>query len=254
MKTPMKMQNKLVVLIIVVFLLLISGCFQKNNTDKILHIEEDKENTKTADQQLQQSQEKTTVHKNTNDQNLEVNAVEINNGTVYVIAPQAPTKTREIINGHEFMYEKEPPGWRVFLQRDGVVQNMSFRYNPNQVKEVPALGELNATFDLPTLYITFDPTKEEYLNYITLVSYELSLHLSGSFAKNVKPACISEHPECLEVVRCDDTDKAVIMLENSPGAEIISRGNCLILKGQGEEIVKAVEKILFAWYGFYGDV
>src|SRR3989338_737252 len=177
--------------------------------------------------------------------------VKVENTTLQIIAPPTPEKKEVIVKGNIFTYEPSLKVWRTYLSREGMKQNLTFRYTPEQVKNIVVTGTLNSTFDKRKIFITFDPLNTHDLAFVALAAQELSSHLAGSFQRIPLSACTQEAKSCTDLVTCDDKDKAVIFLNNQPGPLITLDHNCLVLTGQGEDIMKAAERIIFDWYGYY---
>ncbi|MBS3176350.1 hypothetical protein J4457_03875 [Candidatus Woesearchaeota archaeon] len=179
--------------------------------------------------------------------------IQIENKSYAIVAPPMPKNAREIINGHVFMYEKERKVWRTELPWKNLLLNMTFRYNPEEVRGIPILGALNATFNLKNIFITFDPVNTLDTEYVALAAHELSMHLASSFDRSPVPACTQVNKDCPEqmLVTCNAANKAVIFLDSTPEQKITLKGNCLHIAGQGEDLVKATERMIFDWYGLY---
>jgi len=233
------MKNISKIIIILSLILLVTACFG----DKEIEVEE------TIEEPVQEPIQR-EITQETEEYLERYPTIEVDNKTMFLIAPPPPKNEIEVINGRTFKYQRELRVWRTELQKGNELLNMSFRYNPNEVRNIPSDGDLSKTFDLKNIYITFDPNKDS-MEHLVIVGNELSMHLAASFKRNPKPACTGEHPDCPEIITCENRDKAVIFLDNNPGPQITLDNNCLIITGQGEDIIKAAEKMIFLWYGFY---
>ena len=54
---------------------------------------------------------------------------------------------------------------------------------------------------------------------------------------------------CNVSVDCRETDKAVIYLKEHEVGFVEFDNNCIIIKGEGSDMLKAVDKLLLYWYG-----
>ena len=236
-------------IIFILVLLLLSSCFNGGNTS--ISVQEEKQTIESTSEQFPSE----SAQQNTNldqQQAKEQATIIIGNTTMQIIAPPTPKNAKEIVNGNIFTYEQDKKVWRTYyIRKDGQVQNLTFRYNPNELKDIKVSGSLSKIFDQKETYITFDPLNTYNLAFVALAAHELSSHLAGSFQHVPVSACTQEGDACPGIATCDDTDKAVIFLNNQPGPEIILNGNCMVLQGQDEDIVKTAERIIFDWYGYY---
>jgi len=172
-------------------------------------------------------------------------------GIMY-FSPKEPAPER--ITYNEFTFVKQGGLWYTNWQKEDKVFILSLRYNPKEAEQVSILGRIdkNSTFDnRDVIYITFDPLGND-LSHIALAATELSLNLKRALDVNVKAACIvNETLACKDrpIITCDDTDKAVIFLKEDPESDMILTDNCVTLQGDGMEIMRVVDRILYIWYG-----
>ena len=151
-----------------------------------------------------------------------------------------------------FTFEEVGGLWQTEIQIKNQPYLAVFRFNPEQVEDVRMEGELSS-FRTQPVYITFDPDIEnkDDFKYLALASSELSLHLiralnltlEGACTKNLTDACINR-----SIVTCDDQDKSVIYLAANPPPQITLKGHCIILNGEGMDLLKSVDKLLYHWY------
>lgn len=153
-------------------------------------------------------------------------------------------------NGFEFV--KMQGLWHTQWQRGDEIFSVHLRYGPREAEDVPVVStEENETFNVTDkLYITFDPGIS--LKYVALAASELSLNLLKVFNITLVGACTKDITEsCHErpIITCDNTDEAVIYLKEESPAKITLRSNCIIIQGEGEELVKAADKVIWIQYG-----
>lgn len=153
-------------------------------------------------------------------------------------------------NGFEF--KKMSGLWHTTWMKDGTPYTVTLRYNPEEVENVPMMGELNTNFSKHQVYLSFDPTANaSEFKYTALANAELSLSLIKAFAKEPIAACIKNETEaCTDrpIVTCENKDKAVIVVSANGDPAILMKDNCIILKGEGLDILKSTDKLLYSWY------
>ncbi len=142
--------------------------------------------------------------------------------------------------------------WYTQIQLGKQPWNIPLRYGPKDVEYIPVIGDPNVFLTAKGVYITFDPDSDD-LNYTALATSELSLNLAqalnitpiGACTKNVTLACHNR-----TIVNCEiDKKHAIIYLtQNSSFPIVEQKDNCLILKGKGFDLVKAVDRLLLYWY------
>lgn len=154
---------------------------------------------------------------------------------------------------NNFIFEPTEVGWRTEIEINGQPLILELRYNPYQVENVPISGKINEIWNNQSdVYVTFDPTAPStQFKWLALGAAELSISLARALGRNVIAACTkNETAACSErpIVDCTHLDKAVILLESQGEAEVIAKENCILIKGEGEELIKAVDKVLYKFY------
>ena len=152
-------------------------------------------------------------------------------------------------NGFTFVYAAGL--WNSEWQRDNVLYNIHFHFNPLEAETVPVYGNLDDRFNQGETYITFDPEDDD-LNNVKLAVGELDLSLVKVFnipliaacAKNVTEACFTR-----PLITCGNTNQSVIFLKEGNETRVDLKGNCMILQGKGIELTRAVDRVLYQWYG-----
>lgn len=153
---------------------------------------------------------------------------------------------------NHFVFQKMAGLWHTQWSREGTLYTVSLHFNPYEVERVPAMGKLNDTnFNRETVYITFDP-EDGNLNYVNLAVAEMSLSIARAFEVTPIAACAENKTIACEnrpIVDCDSEDKAVIYVRKANETRILLDDNCVILQGKDLELLKAVDKFLYVWYG-----
>lgn len=142
----------------------------------------------------------------------------------------------------------------IFNEHMNTIFTVGFHYDPDSVRDIQIQGKINQDFvDSDVYYVTFNPTKED-LKYTALASAELQLSMARAMKLPLKAACTTEHEQCknIPIITCENTDKPVFFVDETDGEpSIIFDGNCISITGKGEELVRAVDRLLFFWYGVY---
>ncbi|MFH0979173.1 MAG: hypothetical protein V1837_07805 [Candidatus Woesearchaeota archaeon] len=141
--------------------------------------------------------------------------------------------------------------WVTRWQKNGNIYTIPLRFGPLELENLTIVGDLDKRFDPKNLYITFDPTAEP-LGYVALGAAELSINLATALDTAPIAACIkNETVACATrpIVSCQDNDKAVIFIRESNETAVILNGNCIVIQGEGMNLLKAVDRVLYIWYG-----
>jgi len=154
-------------------------------------------------------------------------------------------------NGFQFV--KIDTHWNTQWQGGEDLYILRLRFNPYEAENVPVFGELGDNFSLITSYVTFDPDKEENTyGFEALTAAELSLNLAGVFGTDLIAACTKNvSGECSRrpTITCDNTNETVIYIKRSEGdPEVLLEGNCVTISGNGFDLVKAADKLLYKIY------
>lgn len=157
---------------------------------------------------------------------------------------------RNIVEYNYFKFEQIGGLWQTAIALDDELYEAVFRYNPEQVKDVYITGNLTGLQKTP-IYITFDPEsgKEEF-KYLALAASELTLHLIRALNFTVEAACTKNKTEaCYDrpIITCAD-NASVISLVPNPPTQITLEGDCVTLSGEGMELLKSTDRLLFQWY------
>lgn len=155
-----------------------------------------------------------------------------------------------IYNGFSFVFMDNL--WYTQIKRDDdVLLDVPLHFGPKDLKDVTVKGSINDDFQQSQVYITFDPTEENF-KFVALSSAELSLNLAKGIEVLPIAACIKDETDACKgrpIVTCDDSDKAVIYLKKTKEkAQVALKGNCVELSGEDWELVKATDRFLLQWY------
>lgn len=151
---------------------------------------------------------------------------------------------------NKFVFTKKLNLWETQVQIENKLITMRLHYTPHEVRHAYIGGMLNQSFNQGALYITFDPTAENLTNIALAVS-ELSINLAQGIGRELVAACsknITEACHSRPIVDCD-SNVSVIYLKHGPTPFVKLDQNCILITGEGEDLVKAVDKLLYFWYG-----
>jgi hypothetical protein len=125
-------------------------------------------------------------------------------------------------------------------------------FGPRHTKDIAIKGELSEAFnDGPDIYVTINPIDTEQ-DYIALAATELASNMATAIRRKPVGACDRNETDMCSfrpIVTCETADHAMIYLLEEPGPEIEFKGICMILRGEGFDLVKAVDRLLLGWYG-----
>ncbi len=152
-------------------------------------------------------------------------------------------------NGFDFI--KIQGLWHTNWQRENEIYSVHLRYGPRESEDVPIVTLENEEFNVTNdLYITFDPGLN--LKYVALAASELSLNLIKVFNITLIAACTQNLTTACHnrpIITCGNTDEAVIYLKEEKPTKITLESNCIIIQGEGEELVRAADKVIWIQYG-----
>lgn len=132
------------------------------------------------------------------------------------------------------------------------IYSLALRYSPKDLKDIVIEGNLNNNFfnNQSKFYNTFNPTGKE-LSYVSLAIADFSTHMSKVFEKEPIGACDRNETEPCKtrpIVTCEDTDKLVLYIKESERFRTYYNNNCIVVEGQGFDLVKGVDRILYNLY------
>ena len=139
---------------------------------------------------------------------------------------------------------RSPKGTRLY--------DMALRYSPRDLKDITIEGNLNAEFfnNNNEVYITFNPIGKDF-SFVGLAIADFDTHISKVFEKNPIAACDRNETEPCKtrpIVTCEDNDKLVLYIKESERFRTYYNDNCIIVEGNGFDLVKGVDRILYNLY------
>ena len=151
------------------------------------------------------------------------------------------------INFEDFWYTdfRSPNGTKVY--------SLNFRYSPRNLSSIPIEGNLNSDFfnNKSEFYYTFNPKSKE-LSYIFLAVADFSTQMKTVYGKNPIAACDRNETEAcrtVPIITCGNTDKLVLYIKEAKKFRAYYNNNCIAVEGNGIDLVKGVDRILYNLYG-----
>lgn len=172
-------------------------------------------------------------------------------GVKYYYQPRAA----ETLTYNSFKFVKQGAIWYTNWQRNENTYRIGLRNSPKQVEDIPIFGELNNSFNKKNkIFIAFDPLSEnKTFKHLALSASELTTQLTGPLGKQPVAACTrgEQLEACKErpIVNCDNRDLNVIILKSEEPTQITLDNTCITIQGKDTELIKAVEKSLYIWFG-----
>ena len=157
-------------------------------------------------------------------------------------------ETNYMYNGYAFV--KVGPLWYTKWQVDEYLLNIPLHHGPLELENITAEGKLDERFNSGSYYITFEPYSED-LTSIALAAGEIGRNLVEGFAAKIKSACAANHTGCgtKPIITCENTNSSVIYIKESNESKIVMKGNCLVIEGKGEDLIKAADRVILQIYG-----
>jgi len=120
------------------------------------------------------------------------------------------------------------------------------------LKDIAIEGNLNAKqFDNSTeFYVTYNPLGNDF-SYVALAVADFDTHMAKVFEKKPIAACDRNETEPCKtrpIVTCRDSDKIVLYIKESERLRVYYNNNCIVVEGNGFDLVKGVDRILYNLY------
>ena len=130
--------------------------------------------------------------------------------------------------------------------------SLALRYSPKDLKDIVIEGKLNKEFfdSQSEYYVTFNPVGKDF-SYVGLAVADFNTHMSKVFEKRPIAACDRNETEPCKarpIVTCGDSGKLVLYVKESPRFRTYYSNNCIVVEGNGLDLVKGVDRILYSLY------
>ena len=159
------------------------------------------------------------------------------------------TVNNYLYNGYSFVNNQGL--WYTQVENHkGTLFDIPLHYGPRELEDISIVGSISDEFLTQDLYLTFDPTGTE-LQYVALSSAELSLSLASGFGLTPNAVCMNNDSRACadrKIISECQTDKAVIILRKSNVTKVAINGNCVVIEGIGEDLVRATDRFLLRLY------
>lgn len=154
-----------------------------------------------------------------------------------------------VYNGYSFV--KADGLWWTEMDKFGTLLKVPLHFGPKELEEIPIQGTLDDSFNSGgEVFIAIDPDVQD--KYYTLAISELSFNTVKGLDRIPVGSCTKENWACdnRTIVSCENTQgKPVIELALANETKIDLQGTCIKVSGKEYGIVKAVDRILYQWYG-----
>src|SRR3989338_666378 len=156
-----------------------------------------------------------------------------------------------VYNGFSFV--KVDGLWWTELNKFGTRLKIPLHFGPQEVESIPLQGNLDPAFNEGgKVFIAIDPKVRD--KYYSLALSELSFNVVKGMDRLPVGSCTENDWACdnRTIISCQNNtqNQPVVELALSEGsAKIEAIGTCLKVTGNGYDIVKAVYRLLYKWYG-----
>jgi hypothetical protein len=148
--------------------------------------------------------------------------------------------------------------WFFEWQDGGKLFSVPLRFSPYDVENITIEGELNESFNRNDVYVTFDPDSDD-MTYLALGATELAVNMARAIDVRPIAACTKnstgeeEFDFCFgrPIIGCS-AGKSVIYLKTSEKTRLVLLGECIVIEGRGFELLRAIDRLLYQWYGIIG--
>ena|SRR3989344_5347666 len=155
---------------------------------------------------------------------------------------------------NQYSFVKLDDLWYTQVQNTGgtEIYSIPLHYGPKELGDVPAAGRLNDSVfnDETNYFITFDPLSAN-LQYTALAVGEFDQNILKTLGKIPVAACAqNETASCQTrpIITCDNTAMPVVYFKQKSPTQVIYDGNCIVVQGEGLEIVRATDRLLLGFY------
>jgi len=153
--------------------------------------------------------------------------------------------------GYSFVWE-DGLWWTEFYAMETLFKT-PLHFGPRDLGEVEITGELAPEFNaVEDVQIAIDPDVRD--KFYTLALSELSLNLAKIMNRAPIGSCTKEAVACegRPIVSCDDDEglpTIELVLSNSTYSSVELNGTCIKISGNDYGLSKAVDRLLYRWYG-----
>ncbi|HDD70628.1 MAG TPA: hypothetical protein ENF94_00545 [Candidatus Woesearchaeota archaeon] len=173
--------------------------------------------------------------------------------TLYLIPKISPAKPKiHEVEYNYFKFRKAGPVWETQVTYDNRLLQPSFRFLPTEVENVTMEGNLAKDFGTDKIYLTFDPlTDQKEFQTLTIGVSEMGMNLVKGFEKKIAAGCTRNETEACKnrtIIQCETANESVIYFNPQGEPKVLLKGKCIELRGSGFDLLKSVDRVLYAWY------
>jgi hypothetical protein len=159
------------------------------------------------------------------------------------------TEEGYIYNGFSFV--KVDGLWWTELNKFGTRLKIPLHFGPRELENVTISGTLNSSFNDPEdVFVAIDPLVRD--KYYTLAVSELSFNMVKGMDRAPIGSCTRNESGCdnRTIISCDNAKgRAVIELALGEKSKVELKDTCIKVSGNQFDLVRAVDRILYQWYG-----
>ncbi len=155
-----------------------------------------------------------------------------------------------VFNGYSFV--KVDGLWWTEMDKFGTTLKVPLHFAPKELEEIEITGDLSPLFNLgEDVYVAIDPNVVN--KYYTLAVSELSFNIVKGMDRKPVGSCTEVGYGCEErdIISCENNPNnlPVIELDLSQEPSVVIEETCIKVSGWEYGIVKAVDRLLYQWYG-----
>ena len=165
-----------------------------------------------------------------------------------------------IYNGYSFVFADGL--WWTEMNKFDTLLKIPLHFGPREVESIVPKGTLDQKFNEgDEMYIAIDPDVAD--KYYTLAISELSFNVVKGLDRTPVGSCTKENWACENrtIINCENTgSKTNSEISSTSGKDVIElalgnetsiqvQGTCIKVTGKGFDLVKAVDRLLYQWYG-----
>ncbi len=158
-----------------------------------------------------------------------------------------------IYNGYSFV--KADGLWWTEVEVKNRIIKIPLHYGPRDLENIPVNGKLLPAFNNgETIYVSINP-EVNYDKYYTLGLMELNTNILQGVSREIEAVCSTQNPVCENrtIMNCESADgKPVVQLSIADTPSVNLKGTCMDIRGNGEDLVKSVDRALYVWYKVFG--
>ncbi len=141
--------------------------------------------------------------------------------------------------------------WTEIVKYGDTLLKIPLHFGPKDLENITFEGSLSPSFNLqPDIYVAIDPTVSD--KYYGLALSELNFNIVKGVDRRPIGACTKEDSACENrtIISCAQVEgRAVVELALAKETSIELSGTCIKISAQKENLVRAVDRLLYKWYG-----